>query len=115
MPIDRDADDLPPIPEIRCVGVIGAGQMGTGIAEVVALAGLEVRLLDIAPEQLDQALERIETHLRRRVARGALSDAECAAALARIRIGTDYASFRDCQLVVEAATEDEAIKRDILK
>jgi 3-hydroxybutyryl-CoA dehydrogenase len=115
MPIDRDAADLPPIPEIRCIGVIGAGQMGTGIAEVAALAGLEVRLLDIAQEQLDQALERIETHLRRRVARGTLSEAECQAALARIRTGTDYGSCRDCQLAVEAATEDEAVKRDILK
>jgi 3-hydroxybutyryl-CoA dehydrogenase len=115
MPIDRDAADLPPIPEIRCIGVIGAGQMGTGIAEVAALAGLEVRLLDIAQEQLDQALERIETHLRRRVDRGALSDAECQAALARIRTGTDYGSFRDSQLAIEAATEDEAVKRDILK
>ena len=115
MPIDRNADDLPPIPEIRCIGVIGAGQMGTGIAEVAALAGLEVRLLDISQERLDQALERIDTHLRRRVARGTLSEAECEAALARIRTGTDYEGFRDCQLVVEAATEDEAIKRDILK
>jgi 3-hydroxybutyryl-CoA dehydrogenase len=115
MPMDRNADDLPPIPEIRCIGVIGAGQMGTGIAEVVALAGMDVRLLDISQEQLDQALERIEVHLHRRVARGALSEAECQAAGGRIRTGTDYESFRDCQLVVEAATEDEAVKRDILK
>jgi 3-hydroxybutyryl-CoA dehydrogenase len=115
MPIDRDADHLPPIPEIRCVGVIGAGQMGTGIAEVLALAGLDVRLLDISQEKLNRALEWIDTHLRRRVARGMLSDAECQAALARIQTGTDYENFRACQLVVEAATEDEAIKRDILK
>ena len=115
MPIDRNADDLPPIPEIRCVGVIGAGQMGTGIAEVVALAGLEVRLLDISQEQLDQALHRIGMHLHRRVARSTLSNTECQAALARIQTATDYDSFRDCQLVVEAAAEDEAIKRDILK
>ena len=115
MPMDQDAENLTPIPEIRCIGVIGAGQMGAGIAEVAALAGLEVRLLDISQEQLDQALKSIGMHLHRRVARGALSDGECQAALARIRSGTDYEGFRDCQLVIEAATEDEAIKRDILK
>ena len=115
MPMERNADDLPPIPEIRCIGVIGAGQMGTGIAEVVALAGMDVHLLDISQERLEQALERIDMHLRRRVARGALSEAECQAARARIQTGTDYETFRDCQLVVEAATEDEAVKRDILK
>jgi len=115
MPIDQDAANLPPIPEIRRIGVIGAGQMGTGIAEVAALAGFEVRLLDISQEQLDRALERIDAHLRRRVDKGTLADGEREAALARIRTGTDYESFRDCQLVIEAATEDEAIKRDILK
>ena len=113
--MDSDAANLPPIPEIECIGVIGAGQMGTGIAEVAALAGFEVRMLDIAQERLDQALERIGTHLQRRVARGTLSDAERQEALARIRLSTDYAGFGDCQLVVEAATEDETIKRDILK
>src|SRR5690606_27952964 len=115
MPSDQDAANLPPIPEIRRIGVIGAGQMGTGIAEVAALAGFEVRLLDISQEQLDRALERIDAHLRRRVDKGTLADGEREAALARIRIGTDYESFRDCQLVIEAATENEAIKRDILK
>ena len=59
---DRD-QDLPPIPEIRRIGVIGAGQMGGGIAEVAALAGFEVRLLDVSQEQLDQALERIDGRL----------------------------------------------------
>ena len=113
--MDSDADHLPPIPEIECIGVIGAGQMGTGIAEVAALAGLEVRMLDISQERLDQALERVDTHLQRRVAKGTLDEAERKEALARIRVSTDYAGFGDCQLVVEAATEDETIKRDILK
>ena len=75
MPMERNADDLPPIPEIRCIGVIGAGQMGTGIAEVVALAGMDVHLLDISQERLEQAFERIAMHLRRRVARGARASA----------------------------------------
>jgi 3-hydroxybutyryl-CoA dehydrogenase len=89
--------------------------MGTGIAEVAALAGLDVRMLDIAQARLDQSLDRISTHLQRRVAKATLTAAEHQEALARIRLSTDYAGFRDCQLVVEAATEDETIKRDILK
>jgi 3-hydroxybutyryl-CoA dehydrogenase len=89
--------------------------MGTGIAEVAALAEFDVRLLDIAQERLDQALERIDGHLHRRVDKGTLTDAERQAALARIQTSTDYEAFRECQLVIEAATEDEAIKRDILK
>jgi 3-hydroxybutyryl-CoA dehydrogenase len=115
MPMDNRSDNVPPVPEIRCIGVIGAGQMGTGIAEVAALAGLEVRLLDIDQEHLDQALDRVATHLQRRVERGTLTDADRRAALERIHAGTDYAGFKNCQLVVEAATEDETIKRDILK
>jgi 3-hydroxybutyryl-CoA dehydrogenase len=115
MPMHSDADHLPPIPEIECIGVIGAGQMGTGIAEVAALAGLEVRMLDISQERLDEARERIAAHLQRRVAKGTLGEAERQDALARIRLSTDYAGFGACQLVVEAATEDETIKRDILK
>jgi 3-hydroxybutyryl-CoA dehydrogenase len=115
MPMHSDADNLPPIPEIECIGVIGAGQMGTGIAEVAALAGLEVRMLDISQERLDEARERIAAHLQRRVARGTLGEAERQDALARIGLSTDYAGFGQCQLVVEAATEDETIKRDILK
>ena len=115
MPMHSDADHLPPIPEIECIGVIGAGQMGTGIAEVAALAGLEVRMLDISQERLDEARERIAAHLQRRVAKGTLGEAERQDALARIRLSTDYAGFGECQLVVEAATEDETIKRDILK
>ena len=115
MPMDNNAERIPPIPEIGCIGVIGAGQMGTGIAEVAALADLDVRLMDIAQERLDQALEKIDGHLHRRVEKGTLSEAGRQAALARITTSTDYEGFRDCQLVVEAATEDEAIKRDILK
>jgi 3-hydroxybutyryl-CoA dehydrogenase len=89
--------------------------MGTGVTEVAALADLEVRLLDVSQQRLDQALERIDSHLRRRMDKGTLSEAERQAALARIRTSTDYESFRDCQLVIEAAVEDEAVKRDILK
>jgi 3-hydroxybutyryl-CoA dehydrogenase len=115
MPTDTSAERLPPIPEIRCLGVVGAGQMGTGIAEVAAISGFDVRILDIAQERLDQTMARIDGHLRRRVERDTLTEAEREAALERIRTSTDYRAFDDCQLVVEAATEDETVKRDILK
>jgi 3-hydroxybutyryl-CoA dehydrogenase len=108
------SDDLPPVPEIRRIGVIGAGQMGGGITEVAALAGYDVRLLDIDQARLDDALLRVRQRLERRVAKGTLSDADCRAALDRIAIGASYALFADCQLVIEAATESEEVKRGIL-
>jgi 3-hydroxybutyryl-CoA dehydrogenase len=108
------SDDLPPVPEIERIGVIGAGQMGTGIAEVAALAGYQVRLLDIEQSRLDEALERIGKHMERAVGKGLLAEADREAALGRIATGTDYAMFADCQLVIEAATESEAVKRGIL-
>jgi 3-hydroxybutyryl-CoA dehydrogenase len=107
-------DDPPPVPEIRRIGVVGAGQMGTGIAEVAALAGYEIRLLDVDQARLDQAMERIRGHLDRRISKGALAEAEGKAALERIGTGLGYDQFADCQLVIEAATESEPVKRAIL-
>jgi len=97
------------------VGVIGAGQMGNGIAHVCALAGMKVSLLDVDPEQLNRALEVIDTNMGRQVRRGLISDDERAAAIERIETGTDYSMFKDADIVIEAATENEAIKREILK
>jgi 3-hydroxybutyryl-CoA dehydrogenase len=108
------SDELPPVPEIRRIGVIGAGQMGGGIAEVAALAGYEVRLLDIEQARVDDALARIRERLDRRVGKGTLGEAEHRAALERIATGTDHTMFADCQLVIEAATESEQVKRAIL-
>ena len=108
------SDDPLPVPEIRRIGVVGAGQMGGGIAEVAALAGYDVRLLDVDQSKIDDAIERIRTHLDRRVSKGVLSEAEQRAALERIATGTDYSMFADCQLVIEAATESEEIKRAVL-
>jgi 3-hydroxybutyryl-CoA dehydrogenase len=108
------SDELLPVPEIRRIGVIGAGQMGGGIAEVAALAGYEVRLLDIEQARVDDALARIRDHLDRRVGKGTLGEAEHRAALERIATGTDHSMFADCQLVIEAATESEQVKRAIL-
>ena len=108
------SDELLPVPEIRRIGVIGAGQMGGGIAEVAALAGYEVRLLDIEQAKVDDALARIRDRLDRRVGKGTLGEAEHRAALERIATGTDHSMFADCQLVIEAATESEQVKRAIL-
>jgi len=110
-----DDGDRPAIAEIERIGVIGAGQMGWGITTVAVLAGYEARLLDVDPAQIERALGRIRAYLARRVEKGQLGEAEQAAALERIRTGTDYALFADCQLVIEAATEDEAVKKAILR
>ena len=100
---------------IRKVGIIGAGQMGGGIAHVCALAGLDVVLADIGPEQIEHGVAAIEGTLERQVRRNRISEDDKQAALARIQTGTDYKVFGDCDLVVEAATEDEAVKREIYK
>jgi 3-hydroxybutyryl-CoA dehydrogenase len=100
---------------IRTIGVIGAGQMGSGIAHVCALAGLAVRLGDVDPAALDRAVQTIDRHLVRQVSRGKIAEGDKQAAMSRIRTGTDYAMFGDCDFVIEAATEKEAIKRDIFK
>jgi len=101
--------------ELRTIGVIGAGQMGGGIAHVCALSGFDVRLLDLEESRLVEAREKIVRDMHRQAARGKVGDADVDAALARISTSTDYAVFSDCDLVVEAATEDESIKREILK
>ncbi|TQF76504.1 3-hydroxybutyryl-CoA dehydrogenase [Elioraea sp. Yellowstone] len=102
-------------PTIAAVGVIGAGQMGSGIAHVCALAGLEVTLLDVNPQALERALGVIARNMERQVAKGAISAADKEAALARISTGTDYAIFAGADLVIEAATEKEEIKTAIFR
>ncbi len=100
---------------IRRIGVIGAGQMGGGIAHVCALSGYDVALGDISRDQLTAAIDRITKNLDRQVSRGRVEAADRDAALARISTGTDYKQFADCDLVIEAATENEAVKREIFK
>jgi 3-hydroxybutyryl-CoA dehydrogenase len=101
------------VPAIGRVGVIGAGQMGGGIAHVCALVGLPVVLADVNAEALDRALETIGRNVERQVSRGAVTAEDRTAALARITTTTDYAAFGECDLVIEAATESEAVKRTI--
>ncbi len=102
-----------PIPEISSVGIIGAGQMGSGIAHVIALAGYEVRMNDLAKERVEQALALIDRNLGRQVSRGAIKDQDAKAALKRMSYAASFADLGPCDLVIEAATEDEAIKRKI--
>ena len=98
---------------IRRIGVIGAGPMGRGIAQVCALAGLDVVMTDSSADALAGAHETIAGSLSRQVARGRIREADKAAALARIGTAPDFAAFGDCDMVIEAATEKEAVKRDI--
>ena len=101
--------------EVRKLGVIGAGLMGNGIAHVAALAGIPVALVDVNPAALEKALGTITKNLERQTTRGNIPDGAKEAALGRIATGTDYALFADCDLVIEAATENEAIKRKIFE
>ena len=100
---------------IKTIGVIGAGQMGNGIAHVSALAGYDVKLLDVSQERIDKAMEIMGRNLDRQIRRKLITAADKAAALARIETGLDYAIFGDCDIVIEAATENEEVKRTILK
>jgi 3-hydroxybutyryl-CoA dehydrogenase len=105
----------PSLHSIRSVGVIGAGQMGSGIAHVCALAGYDVKIADISEPVLQKAIGLIDMNMGRQVARGRVSEDDKSAALKRINIGTDYKLFNQCDFVIEAATEREEIKRDIFK
>jgi 3-hydroxybutyryl-CoA dehydrogenase len=100
---------------LRRIGIVGAGQMGGGIAHVCALAGLDVVLADVGDEALQRGREAIERNLTRQVGRGKIREEEKQGALARIRTGLDYTLFGDCDMVIEAATEKEDVKRRIFK
>ena len=98
---------------IETVGVIGAGQMGAGIAEVAAQAGMGVYLNDVAEERVNAALATINGHLARQIARGQLDEAGRKAILERIQYAPTLDKLGDCDLVVEAASENEELKRKI--
>ena len=100
---------------IEKIGIIGAGQMGNGIAHVATLAGYEVRLCDISKEALDKAAQTIERNMNRQVARGTIDEARKRAAAARIKTGTGFEQFSDCDLVIESASENLNVKSEILK
>jgi 3-hydroxybutyryl-CoA dehydrogenase len=100
---------------IQKIGVIGAGQMGSGIAHVCAVSGYDVKLSDISADALAKAVSNIERNLERQVSKGKISVEDKHAALERITTGTDLAMFGDSDLVIEAATEAEETKREIFK
>jgi 3-hydroxybutyryl-CoA dehydrogenase len=98
---------------IKNVGIIGAGQMGSGIAHVIALGGYSVSLNDLRKEIVDDALAKIEKSMARQTSKGVIKESDAKAALKRIGFVSSFDEFANCDLVIEAATEDEAIKRKI--
>ena len=101
--------------EIKTVGVIGAGQMGAGIAHVCALAGYSVRLHDVSADRISAGLAAIERNMNRQAARGMISVEALQGAVPRISAAVTAAEVGDTDLVIEAATEDEAVKKIIFR
>ena len=99
----------------QTIGVIGAGTMGNGIAHVCALAGLSVVMLDVDEKRVTKGRDAIASGLERLVKKSKLSAADRDAALGRLRATTDYGALADGDFIVEAATEDEALKLKILR
>jgi 3-hydroxybutyryl-CoA dehydrogenase len=100
---------------IEKIGIVGAGQMGNGIAHVCALAGYETRMIDISKERVEHALKLIAQNMDRQVAREIISADDKAAALGRITAADGYDDLAACDLVIESAIEDEATKSEILR
>ncbi len=101
--------------DIKTVGVIGAGQMGSGIAHVCALAGYDVFLHDLSQDKIDAGVQQIEHNLARQVGRGLIDDAAMKTALGRIKSAADLAVVGQTDLAIEAATENEEIKKSIFR
>lgn len=101
--------------DIRTIGVIGAGQMGNGIAHVGALSGFDVIVTDIKQEQLDKARTAINANMDRQVKKGVITEAAKGEAFQRIRYSTALEELKICDVAIEAATEKEDIKKAILK
>jgi 3-hydroxybutyryl-CoA dehydrogenase len=101
--------------QLAKIGIVGAGQMGAGIAQVCALAGYDVLLHDVGAERVKAALAGIDASLGRQVTAGKLTEVERKAATARLAAANTYQELADADLVIEAAVEDEAVKREILR
>lgn len=98
---------------IERIAVVGAGQMGSGIAHVLSLAGYDVVLVDLGQEQIDNALTIIRRNMTRQAARALIKDSEIEPALARIKPAIGLAAAYDCDLAIESVFEDEALKKAI--
>jgi 3-hydroxybutyryl-CoA dehydrogenase len=99
--------------EIKTVGIIGAGQMGSGIAQVSAQAGYDVLIYDQSAEQLSKAISKIDKSLKRLVEKETITADAADAALARLKTVSEASGMAPCDLVIEAATENEAVKKAI--
>ena len=97
--------------DIRKVGVIGAGQMGSGIAHVCALAGLEVTLNDVSEDRIKAGLATINGNMARQVSRQRITEEQRQAGLTHIKPAASFEQFSDCDIVIEAVTENEEVKR----
>ena len=111
--MERSKPGLKPARTIVKVGIIGAGQMGNGIAHVIALAGYKVAINDLKRDAYDKAIDTITGNMGRQVVKGAITDKDQAAALSRITYAADLSDLGDCDLVIEAATENEELKHKI--
>lgn len=111
--LDKSKAVLQPARTIAKVGVIGAGQMGGGIAHVCATSGYAVALHDLKKELFDKGLETIANNMSRQVAKGTMTEEDKAKALERITFAEKLEQFGDCDIVIEAATEDEELKHKI--
>jgi 3-hydroxybutyryl-CoA dehydrogenase len=100
---------------IKTVGVIGAGQMGSGIAHVCALSGYDVLLNDVSPAQIDKGLDAVRRYLERQVGKNQVTQADADKVLSKVKGAATYADMADCDIVIEAATENETIKKEIFK
>lgn len=101
--------------DIRTVGIVGAGQMGNGIAHVFALAGFDVLMNDISADALNKAVSLIDGNIERQVSRGKVSAEDKAAAMSRIRTTTNLHELGPADLIIEAATERETVKQAIFE
>jgi 3-hydroxybutyryl-CoA dehydrogenase len=101
------------VANIKTVGVIGAGQMGSGIAQVCALAGIDVLLHDITPERIEKGISTVGSGLGRQVTSGKITEDARTAALGHVKAANAVTDLGACDLVIEAATEDEATKKKI--
>src|SRR5688572_20454523 len=97
------------------IGIVGAGQMGRGIAQVAAQSGIEVVLLDADPALAEQGKQKIGEALERLVHKGKLKAEECEATTSRIHPASAYTAFGECDLVIEAATENQELKKKIFQ
>src|SRR3954464_13395853 len=97
------------------VGVLGAGQMGNGIAQVVAAQGIPVRMIDIAQAALDKGVATISSSCDRLIKKGVLTEAQKKDLLAKVSVSTSMQDFKDCDLVIEAIAENVDLKLKVFK